>query len=216
MNSVAVRVGEKVNWLFGRLWFWLLVVAFSMTVPVVQALRAHVPVLPAPISKVPDFRFTDQHGQPFGTRELKGHVWVANFIFTRCPTVCPTFTEKMARIQHRLAGLGDAVHLVSFSVDPGYDTPARLAAYADAHHAGPRWSFLTGPTDALEKVIVDGFKITVAHDRRPADADFMSIVHGVHFVLVDRDGNIRGYYDSQVPEAIDALVQQAGLLANAR
>jgi protein SCO1/2 len=216
MTALVERIGPRVNWLFGRLWFWMIVVVFSMTLPVVQALRAHAPVLPPVVSKVPDFRFTDQHGQPFGNADLRGKVWIANFVFTRCPTVCPTFTETMARVQHRLAGLGDEVHLVSFSVDPGHDTPERLAAYADEHHAGPRWSFLTGPTDALEKVVVDGFKLTLARDQRTGEADFMSIVHGVHFVLVDRDGNIRGYYDSQEPAAVDALVANAGLLANAR
>jgi protein SCO1/2 len=171
--------------------------------------------LPPALGAVPEFQLTDQHGQPFVPAALKGKVWVADFIFTRCPSLCPQITATMGMLQHRLSGLGGALQLVSFSVDPGYDTPERLLAYAKEHHAGPQWSFVTGRTDAIQKVVVQGFKETLTHEGKSETPDFLSIVHGQHFVLVDRTGQIRGYYDSQDREAVDRLVRDAGRLANA-
>ena len=78
------------------------------------------PPLPV-ISRVPNFQLTDQYGQPHGSDQLRGRVWVANFVFTRCPTICPELTRQMGKVQHRARGLGDAFRLVSFSVDPEHD-----------------------------------------------------------------------------------------------
>ena len=114
---------------------------------------------PAPlpvIGPAPVFELTDQTAAPFASGTLDGKVWVANFVFTRCPTICPTFTAKMAAIQKGTEALGEAVHLVTFSVDPEYDTPEKLAEYGKLHQAGPRWTFLTGPRPAVEAAVVKG------------------------------------------------------------
>src|SRR5205823_2030054 len=80
---------------------------------------------------------------PYGSEDLRGRVWVANFIFTSCTSSCPRLTSKMAIVQRRARNTDESVHLVSFSVDPDNDTPARLAAYAEQYHYNPlRWTFL--------------------------------------------------------------------------
>lgn len=170
---------------------------------------AHPPAPPLPqLGQLPAFHFTDQDGKAIGLPELAGKVWVADFVFTRCPQVCPLLTERMGRIQSQTRGL-DGFELVSVSVDPEFDTPAVLAKYAAAHHADPaRWRFLTGKTTDIEDVVTRGFKETLEHDPNKPD-DFMSIVHGGHFVLVDQKGVIRGYYDSAEPGAVEAVVADA-------
>jgi protein SCO1/2 len=162
--------------------------------------------------RLPAFSFTRQDGQPFGLKQLEGRPWVANFIFTRCPTICPVFTRKMAGVQKQTADLGELT-LVSFSVDPKYDTPERLTAYAAKHGADPaRWSFLTGEYEQLKDTIVGGFKIAMGREEGGDENDIASIFHGSHFVLVDRTGEIRGYYNSEHDDDVERLVRDAGRL----
>lgn len=213
--SLEATAPSLASRIFGRPWVWAAIALCALLYPIGLAMRARAPELPPVLAAVPDFQLTDQHGQPFSPAALKGKIWIADFVFTRCPTLCPQITATMGRLQHRLSGLGDALHLVSFSVDPGYDTPARLLDYANEHHAGPRWSFATGRTDAIQEVVVQGFKETLTHEGKADTPDFLSIVHGQHFVLVDRSGQIRGYYDSQDAASVDRLVRDAGALANA-
>ncbi|HYO53660.1 SCO family protein [Archangium sp.] len=161
------------------------------------------------LGRLPAFTFTRQDGQPFGLKQLEGRPWVANFIFTRCPTICPVFTRKLAHFQKQTADLGGELALVSFSVDPKYDTPERLTAYAAKHGADPvRWSFLTGDYEQLKDTIVGGFKIAMGRHSEDEN-DIASIFHGSHFVLVDRTGEIRGYYDSEHDEDVERLRRDA-------
>jgi protein SCO1 len=164
------------------------------------------------LGRLPAFSFTRQDGQPFGLKQLEGRPWVANFIFTRCPTICPVFTRKMAGVQKQTADL-DGLALVSFSVDPKYDTPERLAAYAQKHGANPaRWSFLTGDYEQLKDTIVGGFKIAMGREEGGDENDIASIFHGSHFVLVDRSGELRGYYNSEHDDDVERLVRDAARL----
>jgi protein SCO1 len=194
-------------------WLWL-AMAILLAAPLgLLAARALVqsqkPPLPV-LETLPSFTLTDQNGKPSGLTELRGKVWVADFIFTRCPSICPLLTAHMAEIQKRTGKLGGDFALVSISVDPTFDTPPVLTRYMAAYHADPaRWRFLTGSTDAIEKVVTDGFKEVLARDHTQGPKDFLTIVHGGHFVLVDRQGQIRGYYDTNEPGAVDAVVQDA-------
>ena len=146
------------------------------------------PPPPPVLGPFPDFALTDQAGRAVSRADLRGAVWVADFIFTRCPTICPRLTDRMAELAARTQG----VRFVSFSVDPEHDTPAALAAFAAAHGADlTRWSFLTGPIDA----VTAGAKLALERD--PAQPPEAAIRHGTHFILVDAEGRIRdGYYDS--------------------
>jgi cytochrome oxidase Cu insertion factor (SCO1/SenC/PrrC family) len=135
-GRAATRIDAAARAVVGRPLVWLVVIALVAAWPVVWTLRTRVPPSPPVLGALPAFRLTDQHGRPFGSQELAGRVWVASFIFTRCETVCPAVTRKMARIQDRTRNLEPALHLVSFSVDPEHDTPERLAerAHGATHH----------------------------------------------------------------------------------
>jgi protein SCO1 len=208
------RVQELVSGLVARPRFWLALLALPAAWPLIWSLKTPVPPRLPVLATLPAFQLTDQMGHAFGSKELEGRAWVASFIFTRCATICPTITAKMTRIQDRTRNLGAAFHLVSFSVDPEFDTPERLEAYARAHRASPRlWSFLTGPDAEVKEAVVGGLKIAVGRERS-ADGRFDGIFHGSHLVLVDQRGRVRGYYDSDGDEVVERVVRDAGLLAN--
>jgi protein SCO1/2 len=198
--------------LLSRPLFWIVAVVVLFGLPLGRSLIRRVPPPPPVLAELPAFSLTDQRGQPFGSRELSGKVWVANFIFTSCQTMCPVLTQKMAEVGRRGRRLGPDFHLVSFSVDPDRDTPSRLAEYATRHGADAhKWSFLTGPLDSVQHAVVDGFKIGV--ERRKTADDFWEIVHGEHLVVVDRQSRIRGYFDSSA-DGMDRLLDALGAVAN--
>ena len=195
-----------------RPWFWALLVAMLVAIPLIRAARAPKPEPLPTMGQVPTFSLTSEQNVPFGTEQLRGKVWVANFIFTRCPTVCPAFTAKMGNIASRAGGLGDQFHLVTFTVDPEHDTPERLKAYGSSARANPRqWSFLTGSLETLQNVIVKGLRQPMD---RGADDDLMSYVHGGYFVLVDGQNEIRGYYAASEAASTDAVLRDAARLLN--
>jgi protein SCO1 len=150
---------------------------------------------------VPEFRLTNQNGQPFGSSELKGKIWVADFIFTSCPGPCPLISSRMAEMQRPLKD--SDVHLVSLTVDPETDTPEVLREYAERLHAEPgRWDFLTGAVDTIYGLARDGFKLAVSDG---AD-ELGRPVHSTRAVLVDRRGTIRGYYDMTAADGVTTLL----------
>ena len=165
------------------------------------AKRAPLPVL----GTVPTFELTSQAGSAWSSKTLDGKVWVANFVFTRCPTICPTFTAKMASIQKKTS---DEVRLVSFTVDPEFDTAAKLAEYATKFQATPRWTFLTGERAAIEAVVVKGMMQTMVK----GDGSLMSIGHGSYFVLIDGKHQIRGFYRFNDDDSVEQVVRDAAAL----
>jgi protein SCO1 len=202
--------------LVGKPIFWFLLVGLIAVFPIVRAVRHPVPKPPQLRLPLPGFLLTDQRGKPFGLDDLKGRVWVADFVFTSCPIACPKLTERMAKIQRRSRGLGQAFHLVTFTVDPENDTPERLASYATSYHADPsRWSFLTGSLGSIEATVVKGFKIAMGKEPVAEGSTLFTIFHGEKLVLVDGEGSIRGYYDAD-DAGVDDLLADADILANMR
>ena len=189
-------------------WLWTGFLALVMAVPVLRsALPAPLPPPPV-LGTVPDFRLVDQTGAPFGPDRLKGRVWIADFVFTRCPDVCPRMTERLVGV-HR--ALGERADVVAVSVDPTYDTPERLAAFARANGAeSPRWHFLTGSSQHVQEAVLRGFNVAFSRESE----DIATLTHGVHVVLVDGRGRIRGYYDSNDRDALERLVADARRLAD--
>jgi len=165
--------------------------------------------LPAPslpvLGAVPSFTLVERSGRAVSAADLAGHVWVADFVFTHCPTFCPLLTERMAGLQKALAPAADPVRLVSFSVDPVHDTPEVLLDYARRARAGDGWLFVTGPREALAALLRDGFKVAWADDGPPASP----ITHSDRFVLVDRALRIRGYYHGTQPDDVARLARDA-------
>ena len=150
---------------------------------------------------VPFFELTNQNGQQFGSAQLAGKIWIADFIYTMCPGPCPMISSRMSELQKPLEKTD--VRLVSFSFDPEKDTPEVLRRYAEKLQAEQgRWDFVTGAKSTIYKISHDGFKLAVSDG---SDARGIP-VHSTRIVLVDRHGQIRGYYDALEPEAITNLL----------
>lgn len=197
-------------------WLWGAFCALLFSIPVAAwlAARHHGHNLPR-YGQVPAFALTDQNGQPYGLADLQGKVWVADFIFTSCTEACPRLTQHMEGLQRYLVNRGKdgRTRLVSFSVNPDQDTPARLKTFATGFDADPAlWHFLTGPYQEIEDAVVHGFKEAMDREKDDKAKDGFSIVHGTHLVLVDADGTIRGYYDSTSDLALGKLRQDLSLL----
>lgn len=157
---------------------------------------------------MPGFELRDQTGAVVTEDALRGHVVIASFIFTRCPTVCPLLTMKMRRVQDRTEDARD-LKLLSFSVDPTHDTPEVLAAYAAGHGADPaRWRFLTGDAEAIRRIATDGLMLAMdVRGQLPNGAP--DVVHAEHFVLLDTELRIRGYYDTSDARRIERMLRDA-------
>jgi protein SCO1/2 len=151
--------------------------------------------------RVPSFQLVNQDGQPFGSNELSGKIWIADFIFTTCPGPCPMISTRMSELQKPLEKTD--VHLVSVSVDPERDTPAVLRGYAEKLKAQPhRWDFLTGSKSAIYDLSRNGFKLAISDGAEEQGIP----IHSTRMVLVDRRGTIRGYYDALAPDAMTKLL----------
>jgi protein SCO1/2 len=165
--------------------------------------------LPPELHTLPAFSAQDQAGRPFLLSDLDETVWIANFVFTDCPSVCPMLTTQMANLQSRLAESAPRLRYVSISVDPVRDTPAVLAAYAARHSADlTRWRFLTlGDHAATTRLLMTGFRVRMG-DRETQPGGGYDIMHASHFVLVDGEQRVRGYYRTDA-EGLANLEQDA-------
>jgi len=165
----------------------------------------HLPVL----WHAPDFSFQDQNGNWTSSRSLCGHIWISDFFFTSCTSICPMMTAKMAHLQRALTDTD--IRFVSFSVDPDHDTPAVLKQYAAMWKADEmRWRFLS--TDRQHLVATaEGMRTFV----QPPSKD-SPIQHSSLFILTDQNGDVRGVYDSDDNEALGRLVQDVAGLAGHR
>jgi len=164
------------------------------------------PALPV-LGTVPPFALTERSGRTVRSDDLRGRVWIADFVFTRCPDFCPLITSRMGELQLSLRP-GDDLRFVSFTVDPVHDTPEVLRDYATHAGATDAWLFLTGQRDAVAGLVHDGFKLAFADDGPPAQP----ITHSDRFVLVDRSLQIRGYYLATDAGDLARLRQDAAAL----
>jgi len=166
---------------------------------------------PLPVyGQLQDFELIERTGKSFGSIDLKGKVWIADFIFTRCGGPCPQMTYKMGDLQKNLETVPE-IKFVSFSVDPEHDTPQELTEYAQQFHAQEgRWFFLTGRMEEIQALAKQSFKIILQDNKvEQRQVDEGSILHSTHFILVDSHGQVRGYYDSSTPEQLKKLQEDA-------
>jgi protein SCO1/2 len=185
------------------LWGFLVAALLAVAVATVWSRRwSAASSAPGVLFELPDFALRNRDGATVTLSELRGEPFVAGFIFTRCGSVCPRITEQMIR----LATLVQHPHLlrrVSFTVDPEYDTPEVLAAYARDHGIQDgRWLFLTGEPIAVRALVREGFKLAVESGGTAAEP----IVHSTRLVLVDRRGRVRGFYEAFDEEAFGKLL----------
>lgn len=142
------------------------------------------------VGPVGDFSLTERSGRIVRPADLRGKVWVASFVFTRCTGPCPQVTATVRKLQDQLRGQPDVV-LVTFTVDPEHDREKELTEYANHFGADPeRWLFLTGSTDEVHRVIRESFLLHV--EPKPGDVE-----HSTRLAVVDRHGRVRGYYDGR-------------------
>jgi cytochrome oxidase Cu insertion factor (SCO1/SenC/PrrC family) len=171
---------------------------------------------------VPNFRLTERGGSTVTLADLRGKVWLANFIYTECTETCPLQSLQVQRLQEEFTGASE-LRFVSITVDPSHDTPEVLRRYAERYGGDPeRWLFLTGPKPAIHALAKDGFKLGVS-DASPATRSGVSdwrlgpgpafashgsgglILHSSRFVLVDRQARIRAYHRTDDPDSLARL-----------
>ena len=154
------------------------------------------------MGQVGDFSFTDQHGKTITRKDVLGHVWVADFIFTRCSVSCIMITSIMSKLNKELSDKPE-VKLVSFSMDPEFDTPEILAKYAKVQDAeSERWLFLTGSKENIYRLTREDFLQAVS-EKGGSSAE--PIIHSSRFVLLDRQCRMRGFYSGTDPDSIKSL-----------
>jgi protein SCO1/2 len=201
--------------------FWLLFVAIVFTYPVYRSLNRTLPPELPVLFQLPEFKLQSQNNQPFGSKDLKGKAYIASFMFTSCPTICPNLMEKMQTVQKRVRGVGQSLNLVSFTVDPEHDSPQVLKQYAQQLKANQQlWTFLTGPKSDLKSLLIDGFKVPMGEAEpvegfkvKDKEVTLFDIAHTEKLVLVDHSGRIRGYYSID-QQSLDKLMIDVGLLLN--
>ena len=144
--------------------------------------RSSLPIL----GEVPDFQFRDQNDRPFSRGQMLGQVCVVDFIFTRCQGICPVMANRYTHL-YRLFREAPDLQLISVSVDPEYDSPEVLSQYATSYGVTDgRWILLHAPLDYVKDLCENGFMLP---------AEDLPQGHSGKFVLIDRQGQIRGYYD---------------------
>jgi protein SCO1/2 len=169
-----------------------------------------ISVKPLPVyNDVPQFTLTNQNGAPVTLDTLRDRIWLADVIFTRCPSQCLRLSTHMKELQ---AKLPKDITLVSLTTDPTYDTPPVLKKYAGNFSKADNWLFLTGDKRVINNVAVEGLKLAVQEtpeNERENPNDLF--IHSTRIVLVDRHGRVRGYFDGDDPrfsEQIRSSIQQ--------
>lgn len=161
-------------------------------------------------AEVPSFALTTAQGRLFQSESLQGQVWVASFIFTRCPSSCPLIMGELKALQERFAD-ADGLRLVSFSVDPEHDTPEVLARFGTQYGVDPgRWLLLTGPAVDIDRVAT-GLRLPFERGR-PGPEGLAEVAHSGYLALVGPDGRVRGYFET-APEGLEALQEAMAELA---
>ncbi|MEY4275179.1 MAG: SCO family protein [Aquirufa sp.] len=164
---------------------------------------------------IPSFQLTDESGKPFSSASLQGKIFVANFFFTRCGTICPKITSQVSRATDTF-NQDPEIRFISLSVDPNFDKPEKLSAYAKRFEAdSTRWTFLTGDKKVIYPLILKGFHVPLA-DASEYDAAIKNpdetFIHSERLVLVDKDGVIRGFYDGTDKKEVDRLIMEIKVL----
>ncbi len=166
--------------------------------------------------QVQNFTLTNQNGRAVSLADLRGHVWVADIIFTRCPGPCLKMTRQMKELQQALPPRADA-RLITLTTDPDFDVPSVLKAYADRFAADPaRWWFLTGTKTEIGRLATDSLKLSALEKQtreRTSPTDLF--IHSTIFVLVDKQGQLRGVFET-TGEGVEPTHIRKQLLAGIR
>jgi protein SCO1/2 len=192
----------------------LVILTLALVFVLAQLKTRTAPVASLPIiGQLEDFTLTNQHGAAFSLGDLRGRVWIADIIFTRCPGPCLRMTRQMKELETALSA-GSQVRLVSLTTDPEFDTPEVLQQYADRFDADTnRWVFLTGSKLQIATVAIDGLKLA-AMEKKPEERESEDdlFIHSTIFVVVDKKGQLRGVYETG-GEGVDWSASKEKLLS---
>jgi len=204
---------RRIEWLiWGGLFMVIATVLLASLLSLLRYRTALAQPLPI-LAEVADFRLTNQHDQVFTLANLRGQVWVADIIFTRCAGPCPRMTRQMKELQDALPATSRA-RLVTLTTDPVFDTPQVLRLYGERFGAKPeRWTFLTGSKDEIAKLATSSLKLT-AIEKTPAERENPEdlFIHSTIFVVVDKKGRLRGIFESS-GDGIDPQRVKAQILS---
>jgi protein SCO1 len=158
--------------------------------------------------KIPEFSFINQEGEKFGSSDLKGKIFVADFFFTRCTGICLDMTTQLKRVQDAYKDNND-VSIISFTVDPRNDSSAILKNYASEYHIkSDKWNLITGNKDSIYTLAQKGFYLAAGEN----EEDPIDFIHSPKCMLVDKQGRIRGIYDGTDKEDVDRLITEIQIL----
>ncbi|NME69975.1 SCO family protein [Flammeovirga aprica] len=161
------------------------------------------------VHRIPSFDFLNQDSVRFTNRNLEGKVYVADFFFTSCPDICKAMTSGLLRVQERFKN-EPKVELLSFSIDPNYDTPKVLKDYASKYKIDTnKWNLLTGDKQTIMDLGQCGFYITAKEE---ALGQSTSLSHSDKLILVDTEGRIRGFYSGTDQEDVKRLLTEISIL----
>jgi len=204
---------RKTVWL---VWGGLLVLITLMLVGLLVQIRSRAKAELPMLGQVADFRLTNQNGQAVSLADLRGHVWVGDIVFTRCPGPCLKMSRQMKELENALPEKSDS-KLVTLTTDPDYDTPAILKTYGERFSADTnQWMFLTGTKEQIRKLGRDSLKLT-AIEKAPQERENSDdlFIHSTIFVLVDRNGQLRKTFET-TGEGIDPKEVQEKILADVK
>lgn len=212
-QSLSDRVSPRIQWtVWGGLALTVLTVCLLFVLTRMQRGQTSFPVY----GQLPDFSLTNQAGSPVSLETLRGNVVIADIIFTRCAGPCPEMTKKLSELQTALPASAP-VKLVTLTTDPAFDTPQVLKSYAARFGADSnRWWFLTGTKPQIGNLATNGFKLTAFEVPRSEQSnEFDLFVHSTMFVLLDKQGRLRGALESAAPdwrekavEGVEALLKE--------
>jgi protein SCO1/2 len=173
------------------------VIAFvvgAVTLTILPMLASQTLRAPPPVASLGAWQLVDQDGNAIGQETLRGQVWIASVFFSRCPSVCPRQQRDFATILRHVDDLRapdkKPIRLVSFSVDPEFDVPAVLRAWAET----ARWSLVTGPPADVKKLLVERMFLEIGEKAPVPGTDLFDIAHASRFVLIDQNGDVRGFW----------------------
>lgn len=153
--------------------------------------------------RVADFKFLNQDSSTVTPATFEDKIYVADFFFTTCPTICPVMKKQMLRVYEAYKD-NDEVALLSHTIDPAYDTVALLHDYAERLGvSSDSWHFVTGDKDKIYEMGLESYMVTAMED----DNEPGGFIHSGAFILVDKDRHIRGMYDGTKPDQVEILIK---------
>lgn len=164
--------------------------------------------------KLPEFTLTNQNNRPVSSKDLLGKVYFASFVFTNCAMSCPKTMAALSLLQERIEKKAlKSTLMVTLTVDPETDTPARLKEKAVEYHARDnRWMFLTGSLADIENLVLNGFKTAMSKVINNL-GDTIDVAHSDKFVLVDKKGWVRGFFGRESNDEMDKLLNALEVLS---